>query len=425
MLETGSERRRCGRQQQERIHSEGGGDQSEDLCACSSSLSGGKVSPQTSINPVMATSALLASSTQKGLLPQQVWREVEGKRQPGPSLHPQVKHRPSVLRQGSQASVLEASRQQFENGSPQPVPMCKTDRDCQQSSPPPSDPSARLHRSTLPSRRDSLEHNAAETKLQDSSGPPNTRGASVLFMSGFCRWPGCDAAFEDFHSFLKHLHSDHRPDEKSLSQWKVQQDVVQFTENQLALEKQKLFAMQLHLHHSEQESTELKAMSDWPYSVALFLPQVRTAGGNLMPHFNMIRTEEQNSYWSTGTVHLLPDLVPSMECYKHNNIRPPYTYAYLIRWSILDSPNQQCTLNEIYNWFTAMFYYFRNNTATWKNAVRHNLSLHKCFVRVEGGKGAVWKVDETEYQRRKGQKYYRDHPVNWLTSHSHFRPEEP
>lgn len=42
-----------------------------------------------------------------------------------------------------------------------------------------------------------------------------------------------------------------------------------------------------------------------------------------------------------------------------------------------------------------------------QNAVRHNLSLHKCFVRVEGGKGAVWTVDETEYQRKKGQKHHR------------------
>lgn len=65
-----------------------------------------------------------------------------------------------------------------------------------------------------------------------------------------------------------------------------------------------------------------------------------------------------------------------------------------------------------------------------QNAVRHNLSLHKCFVRVEGGKGAVWTVDETEYQRRKGQKYHRyKHPQNqhtpgtWSTQDSGFTVE--
>lgn len=42
-----------------------------------------------------------------------------------------------------------------------------------------------------------------------------------------------------------------------------------------------------------------------------------------------------------------------------------------------------------------------------QNAVRHNLSLHKCFVRVDGRMGAVWTVDEEEFQKRKGQKIQR------------------
>ena len=38
-----------------------------------------------------------------------------------------------------------------------------------------------------------------------------------------------------------------------------------------------------------------------------------------------------------------------------------------------------------------------------QNAVRHNLSLHKCFVRKENVKGAVWIVDEDEYMKRRPQ----------------------
>lgn len=34
--------------------------------------------------------------------------------------------------------------------------------------------------------------------------------------------------------------------------------------------------------------------------------------------------------------------------------------------SILESPDKQRTLNDIYNWFTSMFFYFRHNSATWK-----------------------------------------------------------
>ena len=39
-----------------------------------------------------------------------------------------------------------------------------------------------------------------------------------------------------------------------------------------------------------------------------------------------------------------------------------------------------------------------------QNAVRHNLSLHKCFMRVENVKGAVWTVDEVEFYKRRPQK---------------------
>merc|ERR1711892_615651 len=90
--------------------------------------------------------------------------------------------------------------------------------------------------------------------------------------------------------------------------------------------------------------------------------------------------------------------------YRIQDVRPPFTYAALIRQAINESPGRQLTLNEIYNWFQANFAFFRNNAATWKNAVRHNLSLHKCFSRVENVKGAVWTVDEAEYHRRRHQR---------------------
>uniref|UniRef100_A0A671MDB9 Forkhead box protein P3-like n=1 Tax=Sinocyclocheilus anshuiensis TaxID=1608454 RepID=A0A671MDB9_9TELE len=119
-------------------------------------------------------------------------------------------------------------------------------------------------------------------------------------------------------------------------------------------------------------------------------------------------------YWQISTSQVIPGIIPSFEYYKFTNMRPPFTYASMIRWAILESPEKQLTLNEIYHWFTRMFFYFRHNTATWKNAVRHNLSLHKCFVRVEGRKGSVWTVDEEEFLRRKGQKFHRDQDMGWM-----------
>ncbi|XP_076064822.1 forkhead box transcription factor P isoform X12 [Oratosquilla oratoria] len=92
------------------------------------------------------------------------------------------------------------------------------------------------------------------------------------------------------------------------------------------------------------------------------------------------------------------------EFYKNTDVRPPFTYASLIRQAIIEAPDKQLTLNEIYNWFQNTFAYFRRNAATWKNAVRHNLSLHKCFMRVENVKGAVWTVDEVEFYKRRPQR---------------------
>ena len=41
-----------------------------------------------------------------------------------------------------------------------------------------------------------------------------------------------------------------------------------------------------------------------------------------------------------------------------------------------------------------------------QNAIRHNLSLHKCFVRVELSKsrGAVWTVDDSLYKKKRHTK---------------------
>ncbi|XP_076023266.1 forkhead box protein P1-B-like isoform X2 [Genypterus blacodes] len=273
-------------------------------------------------------------------------------------------------------------------------------------------------------RRDGPKQNLIKARLHDGIQD----STSALFVRGLCCWPGCEAPSEDFQSFLKHLYSEHSHGERSLAQWRVQQEMVQSMESQLILEKQKLLAMQLHLHLSEHKYTHLsirKAASDWTYSLPLLLPQHQLADGSGDQQWGFKHVElVRNGYHAAGRTHLLPDLFTSIECYKYNNIRPPYTYAYLIRWAILESEDKQCTLNAIYNWFTTMFFYFRHNTATWKNAVRHNLSLHKYFVRVEGGKGAVWTVDETEYQRRKGQKFHRDCPVKWLTSNPNFCQEQ-
>ncbi|KAK6473990.1 forkhead box protein P1-like isoform X1 [Huso huso] len=246
-----------------------------------------------------------------------------------------------------------------------------------------------------------------------------------LYGHGVCKWPGCETICEDFQSFLKHLNNEHALDDRSTAQCRVQMQVVQQLELQLAKDKDRLQAMMTHLHV---KSTEPKPTPQ-PLNLvsnATLSKTASEASPQSLPHtpttptapltsinqgLSVITPTSMHSggpyrrrYSEKYNMPISPDLSQNKEFYMNAEVRPPFTYASLIRQGILESPEKQLTLNEIYNWFTRMFAYFRRNAATWKNAVRHNLSLHKCFVRVENVKGAVWTVDELEFQKRRPQK---------------------
>jgi forkhead box protein N len=74
---------------------------------------------------------------------------------------------------------------------------------------------------------------------------------------------------------------------------------------------------------------------------------------------------------------------------KHVNSKPPYSFSCLIFMAIEDSPIKKLPVKDIYNWILTHFPYFRNAPTGWKNSVRHNLSLNKCFKKVEKEKGQV------------------------------------
>ncbi|XP_033863014.2 forkhead box protein P3-like [Acipenser ruthenus] len=349
-----------------------------------------------------------------------------------------AQQRPSVLRGGGRqnqplcplqpgASPASSLAQPCQNSSPaqsSDSSLCKSEPGGSRSAPSPHH-GASARSSPTPRRLSPAVQTARNhSPTQKVSEAPNT-----LFVSGLCKWPGCEEVFEEYGQFIKHLHRDHSPDEKSLAQWRVQKEVVLQLENQLTVERQRLRAMQLHLHFTEHRlstsNTKMREASENSFSAHGFpLSQPRLQERSSANHKEAVEVG-RHGYWHLPTIPFMPEMVPSMDYYKYSNIRPPFTYASLIRWAILESPDKQLTLNEIYHWFMNMFAFFRFNTATWKNAVRHNLSLHKCFVRVEGGKGAVWTVDETEFQRRRGQKFNRDQDVKWLGPYAYLCPQEP
>lgn len=267
------------------------------------------------------------------------------------------------------------------------------------------------------------------TPRRDSSSHEETPGSHPLYGHGECKWPGCETLCEDLGQFVKHLNTEHALDDRSTAQCRVQMQVVQQLEIQLAKESERLQAMMAHLHMRPSEPKPFSQPLNLVSSATLSKSTSDTFPDGL-PHPPTSATapitplRQGPSVISSSTLHsvgpirrrnsekfctpISSELAQNHEFYKNADVRPPFTYASLIRQAILETPDRQLTLNEIYNWFTRMFAYFRRNTATWKNAVRHNLSLHKCFVRVENVRGAVWTVDEAEFRRKRGQRYPRD-----------------
>ncbi|KAL7856786.1 hypothetical protein SRHO_G00156850 [Serrasalmus rhombeus] len=78
--------------------------------------------------------------------------------------------------------------------------------------------------------------------------------------------------------------------------------------------------------------------------------------------------------------------------------KPPFSFSLLIYMAIEQSPSKSLPVKDIYGWILEHFPYFSSAPTGWKNSVRHNLSLNKCFRKVErslgktNGKGSLWCV---------------------------------
>nr|XP_018915550.1 PREDICTED: forkhead box protein P1 isoform X2 [Bemisia tabaci] len=291
------------------------------------------------------------------------------------------------------------------------------------------------------SRRECL--NGGSVGVEDENG--DNEKLHMLYGHGVCKWPGCETVCDDIHAFYQHLNKEHTLDDRSTAQTRVQMQVVSQLELQLQKERDRLQAMMIHLHMAKQQAghelendvyknaqcltktlnQQQMCLGDFPpqatpvsmssivSSMSVLRPNTPNTTNNLSGVSTKRRICEKSGMSIAGGLPYMleragldvqQEIQRNREFYKNADVRPPFTYASLIRQSIIESPDKQLTLNEIYNWFQNTFCYFRRNAATWKNAVRHNLSLHKCFMRVENVKGAVWTVDEVEFYKRRPQR---------------------
>ncbi|NXU48044.1 FOXN1 protein, partial [Turnix velox] len=104
--------------------------------------------------------------------------------------------------------------------------------------------------------------------------------------------------------------------------------------------------------------------------------------------------------------------------------------SILIFMALKNSKTGSLPVSEIYNFMTEHFPYFKTAPDGWKNSVRHNLSLNKCFEKVENKsgnssrKGCLWALNPAKIDKMQEelQKWKRKDPV--AVRKSMAKPEE-
>ncbi|CAB1348907.1 unnamed protein product [Coregonus sp. 'balchen'] len=150
--------------------------------------------------------------------------------------------------------------------------------------------------------------------------------------------------------------------------------------------------------------------------------------------------EEPSCFLSQGHASYSP-LAPLQQClatptHQDSSMqslfpKPIYSYSILIFMALRNSKTGSLPVSEIYKFMTEHFPYFKTAPDGWKNSVRHNLSLNKCFEKVENKignssrKGCLWALNPAKIEKMQEElhKWRRKDPLTVRKSMA--RPGRP
>lgn len=112
-------------------------------------------------------------------------------------------------------------------------------------------------------------------------------------------------------------------------------------------------------------------------------PEAQASGGPLFDIEGDYKSSQGASSSSSPSSHVRGRERDSLKS------KPPFSFSLLIYMAIEQSPSKSLPVKEIYGWILEHFPYFSNAPTGWKNSVRHNLSLNKCFRKVDRSLGKV------------------------------------
>ncbi|XP_053977748.1 forkhead box protein O [Hylaeus volcanicus] len=165
--------------------------------------------------------------------------------------------------------------------------------------------------------------------------------------------------------------------------------------------------------------TGLQPQQGVPYDLeSAFEPQTRARShtwplprseeyieGNVVPNVSAskegVEGVESGTPPQHGSLGQGAGLLPVKKNSSRRNAWGNHSYADLITQAITSAPDKRLTLSQIYEWMMQNITYFRekgesNSSAGWKNSIRHNLSLHSRFMRVQNegtGKSSWWMIN--------------------------------